>query len=101
MWNVWINNRVEKIREMVPPSRWFFVPVGLNPADVCTPLVCMENIDLDFWLKGQFLLGDCKDWPSQTFLLSEKEVKLEERVVKRSIFSVVVESKSTGEVLVQ
>ena len=95
VWNVWINNRVEKIREMVPPSRWFFVPPGLNPADVGTCPVSLENIDLDFWLKGpQFLLGDCKDWPSQTFLL-----KLEDRVVKTSILSVVVESKVTGEVL--
>ena len=99
MWNVWINNRVEKIREMVPPSRWFFVPTGLNPADVGTRPVSLENIDLDFWLKGpQFLLSDCKDWPSQTFLLSEKEAKLEERVVKTSIFSVVVKSKGIGEV---
>ena len=35
-WNVWVNNRVERIREMVPTSRWFFVPTGLNPADVGT-----------------------------------------------------------------
>ena len=47
---------------------------GLNPADVGTRPVSLEDIDLDFWLKGpQFLLGDCKEWPSQTFLLSEKE----------------------------
>ena len=100
VWNVWINNRVEKIREMVPPSRWFFVPTGLNPADVGTRPVSLEKIDLDFWLKGpQILLGDSKDWTSQTFLLSEKEIKLEEREVKISIFSVVVESKGIGEVL--
>ena len=100
VWNVWINNRVEKIKEMVPPSRWFFVPTGLNPADVGTRPVSLEKIDLDFWLKGpQFLLGDSKDWTSQTFLLSEKEIKLEERVVKISIFSVVVESKGIREVL--
>ena len=85
---------------MVPPSRWFFVPTGLNPADVGTRPVSLENIDLDFWLNGpQFLLSDCKDWPSQTFLLSEKEAKLEERVVTTSIFSVVVEAKEIGEVL--
>ena len=100
VWNVWINNRVEKIREMVPPSRWFFVPTGLNPADVGTRPVALENIDLDFWLKGpQFLLSNCKDWPSQKFLPSEKWAKLEERVVKTSIFSVVIESKGIGEVL--
>ena len=76
------------------------MPLGLNTADVGTRPVSLENIDLDFWLKGQqFLLGDSKDWPNQTFLLSEKEMKLEERVVKTSIFSMVVESKGIGEVL--
>ena len=60
----------------------------------------LENIDLDFWLKGpQFLLCDCKDWPSQTVLLSQKETKLDEQVVKRSMFSEVVEPKGIGEVL--
>ena len=84
----------------MPPSRLFFVPTGLNPADVGTRPVYLENIDLNSWLKGpQFLLGDCKDWPSQTFLLREKETKFEERVVKTSIFSVVVESECIGEVL--
>ena len=48
VWNVWVNNRVEKIREMVPSSRWFFVPTGLNPADVGTHSVSLENIDPDF-----------------------------------------------------
>ena len=59
------------------PSRWFFVPTGLNPADLGTRPVSLENIDLDF-------------------LLSENETKLEERVVTTSIFSVVVEWKYWG-----
>ena len=100
VWNVLIDNRVENVRKMVLPSIWFFVPTGLNPADVGTHPASLENINLDFWLKGlQFLLSDCKDWPSQTFLLSEKEAKLENQVVKTSIYSVVVESKGIGEVL--
>ena len=85
---------------MVSPSRWFFVPTRLNPADVGTRPVSLGIINLNFWLKGrQFFLGDCKDWPSLTFFLSEKEAKLEERVVKRSISGVVVESEDIGEVL--
>ena len=73
---------------LVDGSLWFF---GTRP-------MSLEKIDLDFWLKSpQFLLGDSKDWTSETFLLSEKEIKLEERVVKISIFSVVVESKCIGE----
>ena len=102
MRNVWINNRVEKIKEMVPHSRWFFVPTRLNLADIGTHPVFLENIDLDFLVEmSTVFLGDCdcKDWPSQTFLLSEKEAKLEERVAKTSIFSAVVESKGIREVL--
>ena len=73
MWNVWVNNLVEKIREMVPPSRLFFVPAGLNPADVGTRPVSLENIDLDFSLKGpQFLLGDCKDCPVKRFCCQKR-----------------------------
>ena len=59
------------------PSRWFFVPTGLNPADLGTRPVSLENKDLDF-------------------LLSENETKLKERVVKTSIFSVVIEWKYWG-----
>ena len=48
MWSVWVNNLVEKMREMVPPTRWFFVSTGLNPADMGTRPVSLENIDLAF-----------------------------------------------------
>ena len=97
VWNVCIKNRVGKIREMVPPIRWFFVSTGLNLADFGTRPVSLQNIELDFWLKvPRFLLGDCQDWSSQTYLLSEKEAKLEEQVVKTTIFNVVVESRVLG-----
>ena len=49
--------------------------------------------------RSAVFLGDCKDWPSLTFFLSEKEAKLEERVVKRSISGVVVELEDIEEVL--
>ena len=70
-------NCVEKLREMVPPNGWFFVPTGLNPADVGTRPVSLKNIELDFWLKGpQFLLSDRKDWHSQTFFAVRKGDKI-------------------------
>ena len=47
----------------------------------------------------EFLLGNCKDWASQTFLLSEKETKLEKVVLNMPIFSEVVELKGIGEVI--
>lgn len=51
VWNIRVKNRVEIIREVVPPTRWFFVRTGLNPADVGTRRMSLENIDLDFCLK--------------------------------------------------
>ena len=66
----------------MPPSRWLFELTRLNKPAIGAFPVSLEDIDLDFWLKGpQFLLCDCKDWPSQIFFLSEKETKLEEQVV--------------------
>ena len=66
----------------MPPSKWLFELTRLNKPAIGAFPVSLENIDLDFWLKGpQFLLYDCKDWPSQIFFLSEKETKLEEQVV--------------------
>ena len=53
-WNVWISNRAEKVREMVPPGRWFFVLTGLYPADVGTRPVSLENIDHGFWSTVSF-----------------------------------------------
>ena len=44
-------------------------------------------------------MGNCKDWASQTFLLSEKETKLEKVVLNMPIFSEVVELKGIGEVI--
>ena len=46
IWNIWVNYRVEKIKEMVQPSRWFFVLTGLNSADLGTRPVPLEIIDL-------------------------------------------------------
>ena len=48
MWNVWVDNRVEKIMEMAQTSRCFFMLTVLNPADVGTRTVSLENIDLNF-----------------------------------------------------
>ena len=35
-WKVWVENRVEKIRENVDSKNLFHVPNALNLADICT-----------------------------------------------------------------
>ena len=35
-WKIWVQNRVEAIRENVNVENWGFVPTSLNPGDICT-----------------------------------------------------------------
>ena len=35
-WKVWTQNRVNVIRDNVPPERWFYVVTKINPADIAT-----------------------------------------------------------------
>ena len=35
-WKIWVQNRVETIRENVVVENWGFVPIPLNPANILT-----------------------------------------------------------------
>ena len=35
-WKVWVQNRVNVIRDNVAPERWFYVPTKINPDDIAT-----------------------------------------------------------------
>ena len=47
----------------------------------------------------KFLLCGWEDWPSQEFVLSQKDKRLEEKVTQNVVLSVVVKSKSIGNVI--
>ena len=78
-WKIWVQNRVEAIRENFNVENWGFVPTSLNPADICTRECSVGKLKscLLWWNRPEFLLGRKEVWPSQEFLLP-KNVDLEE-----------------------
>ena len=69
--------------------------INVNPADIGTRSRLLSTIAFDLWWKGpEFLLCGREDWPSQEFVLSQKDKGLEEKVSQNAVLSVVVESKS-------
>ena len=83
---VWVQNRVETIRENVVIENWDFVPTSLNAADICTRKYSVGKLKicLLWWNGPEFLLGGKDMWPSQEILLP-KNVDLEEKEAGRLV----------------
>ena len=77
-WKIWVQNRVEAIRQKVNVENWGIVPTSLNPADSCTRECSVGKLQSCMlrWNGPEFLLGGKEMWPSQEFLLP-KNVDLE------------------------
>ena len=97
VWNLWVQNCVEKIRNLVLARKWFYVMTNVNPVDIGTRSRLLSTIAFDLWWKGpKFLLCGREDWPSQEFILSQKDKVVEEKVSQNVVLSVVGESKRIG-----
>ena len=88
-WKIWVQNRVEALRQNVNVENWGFVPTSLNPADICTRECSVGKLKscLLWWNGPEFLLGGKEMWPSQEFLLP-KNVDLEEKGSREVVSSV-------------
>ena len=94
LWNVWVQNRVEIIREKTSSFIWFHVPTSLNPADISTRSISLYKfLDSSWFIGPPFLLESDVSWPFQK-IASSCSGNLEERVVKTSVN--VVHSVSLG-----
>ena len=60
-WNVWIQNKVELIRALVEPSRWYYVSTHSNPADLTTRFNSLKSFRLNSlrWEGPSYLKQDC------------------------------------------
>ena len=78
-WNVWVQNRVEIIRNNISSFHWFHVPSSQNPVDIATHSIPLHTIDHLSWQKGpSFLLHGVAHWPPQDFIsLSSGEITRE------------------------
>ena len=56
-WKAWVENRVNKIRDLTEKENWFHVPGSSNPADIPTRDINMnEFVSNVLWWNGhQFL----------------------------------------------
>ena len=64
-WRTWIENRVNKIREIIPPNTWRHIPGLCNPADLATREMCPRKlVDNNLWWHGpDFLQVLGCQWP--------------------------------------
>ena len=87
-WRVWVQNRVNIIRENTSPNNWFHVPSASNPSDVSTRSSSLCKLDLSLWFSGpQFLFDIPENWPSKEIVLSSEGNQLEEREVEAVVLT--------------
>ena len=65
-WKVWVQNRVNVIRDNVAPARWFYVPTKINPADIATRITNpIKLVNNSLWWNGQnFLITEQLEIPN-------------------------------------
>ena len=58
-WKTFVCNRVTDIQKLVPAERWSFCPGNMNPADLLTRGICVEElVHSRLWLAGPDMLQD-------------------------------------------
>ena len=75
-WKSWVENRVNKIRDLSIKEDWLHVPGILNPADIPTrDINVKEFVNNSLWWNGpEFLASEMNEWPSQDIINTTEEV---------------------------
>lgn len=73
---VFVANRVAKIQSLTNPSDWRYVNSKLNPADLASRGVKVEDLSCSsiWWLGPQFLKQDKSCWPSLDYSIPKNEL---------------------------
>ncbi|XP_077282626.1 uncharacterized protein LOC143908737 [Temnothorax americanus] len=85
-WNIFVANRVKKIRRLTDPSQWHHVPGIMNPADLPSRGCKTKQLIESRWWEGPAWLKLSREhWPSSEYDINEEEVDSEtKRLVRRS-----------------
>ncbi|UYV84066.1 hypothetical protein LAZ67_X001042, partial [Cordylochernes scorpioides] len=77
-WGTFVNNRVKEICNTSGPNKWFYVPGGLNPADLPSRGCSVLQLKRTRWWEGPEWLKQPQDhWPKQLFHSDRTLVNLE------------------------
>ncbi|UYV63786.1 hypothetical protein LAZ67_2005619, partial [Cordylochernes scorpioides] len=77
-WGTFVNNRVKEICKTSGPKKWFYVPGGLNPADLPSRGCSVLQLKRTRWWEGPEWLKQPQDhWPKQLFHSDRSLVNLE------------------------
>ena len=57
-WRPWVENRVVKVRAVLPPESWFHVATDENPSDIPTRPDRLHDMKNSLWLNGPEFLCD-------------------------------------------
>ena len=88
-WKPWVENRVNKIRDLSEKDDWYFVPGGINPADIATREIDILSFseNTSWWKGPDYILHDENTWPDQGQVEPSilDEVNTEMRVVQMNL----------------
>ncbi len=87
-WKVFVANRVQKIAEITNEIgiTWKYCPTSKNLADMGSRGIRLGKWENSEWFTGPHWLLDEQQWPEQPNLKSSKEVNVEHKPLKETIF---------------
>ena len=78
---VFVANRVQRIRDLSSPTQWFYVASERNPADLASRGIAAGQLQSSIWLSGpDFLWRPLSDGPEPEFSFDENDPEVEKPV---------------------
>ena len=88
-WKPWVENRVNNIRDLSEKDDWYFVPGGINPADIAPREIDILSFsdNTSWWKRPGYILHDKSTWPGQGQAEPSilDEINTEMRVVQTNV----------------
>ncbi|CAM1331522.1 Uncharacterised protein r2_g4049 [Pycnogonum litorale] len=79
VWKRFISNRVQEIQRLASPLQWRHVPGVLNPADLPSRGVYIDQLQDGWWCGLDWLKEDAKLWPVQPDIVPSDVVEQERK----------------------
>ena len=95
-----VNNRVEKIKEIKEITSWRYVNTNENPSDIGSRGCTVDKL-YGKWLKGPEWLADYEKWPDDVITAPSKESESEAKLISEVIATTIERSSNTLDKLLQ